>query len=252
ELVVEHLTAVGDVGLGLLQLLVQGVVGHAQFEPLATLETVKELVGDHGAFLQTGTTFGSGTDQGRTQTLEGRALDDAELFVQVFADLVQLLLLDRQSTAVTLDAVTGEDLYVDNGTLGAGRHAQGGVLNVGRLLTEDRAQQFLFRSQLGLAFRSDLANQDVARADFGADVDDTGFVQLVQSSFTHVRDVGGDFLWAELGVTRHTGQFLNVDGGEAVFLNHTLGQADGVFEVEAVPRHERDAHVLTQRQFTHV
>src|SRR5690606_16606839 len=115
ELVVEHLTAVGDVGLGLLQLLVQGVVGHAQFEPLATLETVEELVGDHGAFLQTGTTFGSGTDQGRTQTLEGRALDDAELFVQVFADLVQLLLLDRQSTAVTLDAVTGEDLYVDNG-----------------------------------------------------------------------------------------------------------------------------------------
>src|SRR5690606_33504819 len=168
ELVVEHLTAVGDVGLGLLQLLVQGIVGHAQFEPLATLETVKELFGDHGAFLQTGTTFGSGTDQGRTQTLEGRALDDAELFVQVFADLVQLLLLDRQSTAVTLDAVTGEDLYVDNGTLGAGRHAQGGVLNVGRLLTEDRAQQFLFRSQLGLAFRSDLANQDVARADFGA------------------------------------------------------------------------------------
>ena len=43
-----------------------------------------------------------------------------------------------------------------------------------------------------------------------------------------------------------------MDGGEAVFLNHTLGQADGVFEVEAVPRHERDAHVLTQRQLTHV
>ena len=43
-----------------------------------------------------------------------------------------------------------------------------------------------------------------------------------------------------------------MDGGEAVFLNHTLGQADGVFEVEAVPCHERDAHVLTQRQFTHV
>ena len=43
-----------------------------------------------------------------------------------------------------------------------------------------------------------------------------------------------------------------MDRGEAVFLNHTLGQADGVFEVEAVPRHERDTHVLTQRQLTHV
>jgi hypothetical protein len=43
-----------------------------------------------------------------------------------------------------------------------------------------------------------------------------------------------------------------MDGGEAIFLNNTLGQADGVFEVVAVPRHERDAHVLTQSQFTHI
>ena len=43
-----------------------------------------------------------------------------------------------------------------------------------------------------------------------------------------------------------------MDRGETVFLNNTLGQADGVFEVEAVPCHERDAHVLTQSQFTHI
>ena len=43
-----------------------------------------------------------------------------------------------------------------------------------------------------------------------------------------------------------------MDRGEAVFLNHALGETDGVFEVEAVPCHERDAHVLTQSQFTHV
>lgn len=84
ELVVEHLTAVGDVGLGLLQLLVQGVVSHAQFEPLATLETVEELIGDRSAFLQTSAAFGDGANQRRTQTLEGRTLDDAELFVQVY------------------------------------------------------------------------------------------------------------------------------------------------------------------------
>src|SRR5690606_16968546 len=144
------------------------------------------------------------------------------------------------------------DLHVDYGALGAGRHAQGGVLHIGCLLTEDRTQQLLFRSQLGLAFRGDLADQDVTGQHFGADVDDAGFIQLVQRSLTHVRDVRGDFLWAELGVTGHTGQFLDVDRGEAVFLDHALGQADGVFEVEAVPRHERYAHVLTQGQFTHV
>src|SRR5690606_4978972 len=36
------------------------------------------------------------------------------------------------------------------------------------------------------------------------------------------------------------------------FLNNTLGQADGVFEVEAIPRHECGPQVLTQGQFAHV
>src|SRR5690606_27957295 len=156
-----------------------------------------------------------------------RRSSDLELFLQVLADLVELLFLDGQGTAVAFHAITGEHLDVDDGTLGAGRHAQGGVLHVGGLLAEDRAQQLLFRSQLGLALRGDLADQDVAWADLGTDVDDTGFVQLVQRGLTDVRDVRGDFLRAELGVAGHTGQFLDVDGGEAVFLHHTLGQADG-------------------------
>src|SRR5690606_35705972 len=115
-----------------------------------------------------------------------------------------------------------------------------------------RAQKLLFRSQLGLALRGDLADQDVACHDFGTDIHDAGFVQLVQRGLTDVRNVRSDFFRAELGVTGHTGQFLDVDGGQAVFLNHALGQADGVFEVEAVPRHERNAQVLTQRQLAHV
>src|SRR5690606_28948092 len=107
---------------------------------------------------------------------------------------------DGQRARITLDAVADEHLYVDDGALGAGRHAQGGVLHIGRLLTEDRAQQLLFRSQLGFALRRDLAHQDVARADFGTHVNDARLVQLVQRSLTHVGDVRGDFLWAELGI----------------------------------------------------
>lgn len=45
---------------------------------------------------------------------------------------------------------------------------------------------------------------------------------------------------------------LNVDGSETVFLNNTLGNEDGVFEVVTVPWHECHAHVLTQSQFTKV
>src|SRR5690606_24863667 len=86
ELVVEHLATVADVGLGLLQLLVESVVGHAQLEPLGALEAVQVFVGDHRALLQAGAAFGLGTDQGGTQALEGGAFDDAELLVEVLAD----------------------------------------------------------------------------------------------------------------------------------------------------------------------
>src|SRR5690606_4863944 len=165
---------------------------------------------------------------------------------------VELHLLDGQRTGVTLDAITDEHLNVDNGTFGAGRHTQRGVLHIGRLLTEDRAQQLLFRSQLSLAFRRHLTYPDIARTNFGTDVDNARLVQLVQRSLTHIRDVRGDFLWAELGVARHAGQLLDMDSGETIFLNHTLRQEDRVFEVVAVPRHERDAHVLPERQLTHI
>ena len=219
---------------------------------LAVLQTVQHFVGDDRTFLQAGTTFDDLTVQGAAQTFEGCAFNDAELFVQVLADLVELHLLDGQRAGVALDAVAGEDLNVDDGTLGAGRHTQGGVFDVAGLLAEDRTQQFFFWRQLGLAFWRDLADQNVASADFSTHVDDTGFVQLVQRSLTHVRDVRGDFLWAELGVARHAGQFLDMDSGKTVFLNHALREEDGVLEVVAVPRHERDAHVLTQCQLAHV
>ena len=46
-------------------------------------------------------------------------------------------------------------------------------------------------------------------------------------------------------------QFLDVDGGVTI-LHHALGDEDRVLEVVAVPRHERDQHVLAQRQFADV
>ena len=126
------------------------------------------------------------------------------------------------------------------------------VLHVGRLLAEDRAQQLLFRRQLALALRRDLADQDVAGLHFGADVDDAGFVQARERLLADVRDVGGDFLRPELGVARAAGQLLDVDRGVAIFLDHALGEQDRVLEVVAVPRHERDQHVLAERELAEI
>ena len=43
-----------------------------------------------------------------------------------------------------------------------------------------------------------------------------------------------------------------MDGGQAIFLHHFLGNEDGVLKVVTVPGHERDAHVLPQCQLTQI
>ncbi len=56
----------------------------------------------------------------------------------------------------------------------------------------------------------------------------------------------------ELRVARHHRQFLDVDRRIAVVADHALADQDRVFVVVAVPRHERDEHVLPERQLAHV
>src|SRR5256714_176888 len=87
-------------------------------------------------------------------------------------------LVDARAELVLV--VAREDLDVDHDAALAVRHAQARVAHLARLLAEDRAQQALFRRQLGLAFRRDLAHQDVALLDFGADVDDAALVEVAQ------------------------------------------------------------------------
>ncbi len=43
-----------------------------------------------------------------------------------------------------------------------------------------------------------------------------------------------------------------MDRGEDVVFHDPLGDQDGVFEVVAIPRHERDEHVATERQVTQI
>ena len=133
-----------------------------------------------------------------------------------------------------------------------GRQLQRRVTNVRRLLAEDGAQQLFLRSHRAFALRRHLADQDVARIYLGTDIDDAGFVQVPQRFFTDVRNVAGDFLLAQLGVTRHHLELLDVDRGEHVVAGNPLADQDRVFEVVAVPRHERDKHVPPQRQFAQV
>jgi hypothetical protein len=191
-------------------------------------------------------------DQQLLDAVEGVGLDDAQLVVQVQAEALELVVDDLLGALVALDAFAGEDLHVDDGAVGALVDAQRGVLHVAGLLAEDRAQQLLFRRQRGLALGRDLADQHVAGVDLGADVDDARLVQAGQLLLAQVRDVARDFLAAQLGVARHHHQLLDVDRGVAVFGDDALADQDRVLEVVAVPGHERDQHVLAERQLAQV
>src|SRR6185369_17799203 len=99
-----------------------------------------------------------------------------------------------------------------------GRADQRGVADVAGLLAEDRPEQLLFRGQLGLALRRDLADQDVARLDRGADPDDAALVEVREVALADVRDVAGDLFRPELRIARLDLELLDVDGRVGVLL----------------------------------
>ena len=123
-----------------------------------------------------------------------------------------------------------------------------GVAHFARLLAEDRAQQPLLGRQLGLALGRDLADENVFRAHLGADADDAALVEILERVFADVGNVARDLFGPELRVARFALVLLDVNRGEAIFLDHALADENGVFVVVAFPRHERDQHVLAERE----
>ena len=126
--------------------------------------------------------------------------------------------------------------------------AQGAVLHLAGLLTEDRPQQALLGGQLGLALGRDLADEDVARADLGADVDDALLVEVLEGLLADVRDVAGDLLGSELRVARLDLVLLDVDAGEQVVAHEPIADDDRVLVVAALPAHERHEDVPAEGQ----
>src|SRR5439155_20893445 len=113
------------------------------------------------------------------------------LVVAVLGQTLDLFPFDCQSALVLVDAVPVEDADFHDRALHARRHAERGVANVGRLFAEDGAQQLFFRRHRAFTLRRDLADQDVAGPYFRADIDDAGFVEVLQRFFRDVRNVAG-------------------------------------------------------------
>src|SRR5436305_3151944 len=185
-------------------------------------------------------------------TLVARVGDDADLVLDVAVHPLDLALFDRLGAGVLLHALAREDLHVDNGALDARGRLERGVADVAGLLAEDRAEQLLLGSQLRLALRRDLADQDVALLDRGADADDAALVEVAQRRLGDVRDVAGDLFGTELRVAGFDLEFFDVDGSVVVLFHQLLGHEDRVFEVVAAPRHEGHQDVAAESQLAGV
>ena len=190
--------------------------------------------------------------------LLGHDLRDDTLVAVASGELVafgDLALLGHVHTHQAVDArgqvVAGlarELLDVDDDAALAVGHLERGVAHLAGLLLEDGADELLFGGQLGLSLGSDLADQQVARRDLGADAHDAVLVEVGQRLLGAVGDVSRDLLVAQLGRPGLDLVLLDVHRGEHVVLDQALADDDGVLEVVALPAHEGDQQVAAERQ----
>ena len=145
---------------------------------------------------------------------------------------------------------TGVDAHIHHAaTLGAG-HPQRVVAHIARLLTEDRAQQLLFRRLIGFTLGRHLAHEDVATLNESAYADDAHLVKIAQVFLSDVGNFAGDLLRSELGLTRFDLVLLDVNRGVEVVGDQTLADQQRVLVVVTLPGHISDQNVLTQGDLT--
>ena len=242
--------AVEDRGRGLLALLVErppevGLQDLADVHPARHAERVEDDV-DGRAVRQERHVLGRQDlgDDALVAVAAGHLVADADL--ALLGDRHPDQPVDAGLEVVVELATELADLD-DLAALAVGQ-AQRAVLHLAGLLTEDRPQEALLGGQLGLALGRDLADQDVAGAHLGADVDDALLVEVLEGLLADVRDVAGDLFGPELGVARLHLVLLDVDAGEQVVADEAVADDDGVLVVATLPAHERDEDVATERE----
>ena len=180
------------------------------------------------------------------------AFEDRGFVVEVALHPADLVLLDLLGPDALFGAAAAEDPDVDDRAFDAGGAVQRGVFDVQGLFPEDGLEELFLGRKLGLPFRGDLADQDVAGLDAGADADDAVFVEVAEHVLRDVGDVPGDVLGAELGVPGLDGLLDDVERSEDVVLDQLFGDDDRILEVVSPPGHEGPDDVAAEGQLAHV
>jgi len=161
-------------------------------------------------------------------------------------------LVDTGRKLVILLGIAIKHPDVDHLAVHAVRHAQRGVLYFAGLLTEDRPKQALFRAQLGLTSRRNLANENVIWMNLGANADNAVLIEIRQALLADIRDVSRDLFGTQLGIAGIALVLLNVDRRVHVIPHEPLTQQNGILKVAAVPWHEGHHDVLAKSQFAFI
>src|SRR5882762_6038924 len=176
--------------------------------------------------------------QQRIETLQTLVGQNTDFIGKVLVELPNLLAFDHLGAFVFLLTLTGEDLHIDDDAFDSRRARQRSVANVSGLFAEDRAQQLLFRRELGFTLRRNFAHQNVARFDGSADANDAAFIEIPQRRLAHVGDIPSDFLRPQLGVARFDFEFLDVDRSVVIVAYQLFRNENRIFEVVSAPWHE--------------
>src|SRR3989344_6281945 len=127
-------------------------------------------------------------------------------------------------------------------------HPQARIFYVARFVAKYRAQEPLLRRKLRLTLWGNFADQNIARAHFGARADNAVFVEITEFRFGYVGNVVGSFLGAEFCVSYIADELFYMNRGEFGIFDHPLGYDDGIFVVGTRPAHKRHERILPKRQ----
>ena len=130
------------------------------------------------------------------------------------------------------------------------RNLEGGVSYLSGLLPEDSAEQTFLGGELCLSLRRHFPDQDISGANLCADPDNTSLVQILQGFLPDTRNVPGDFLRTELGVTGLALILLNMNRGIDIILYQPLAEQYGVLVVVTFPCHESDQRILSESKLS--
>ena len=98
-------------------------------------------------------------------------------------------------------------------------HFEGVVLHIFAGPPEDGMQKFLFWGQFCLALRRNLADQDFARTDIGANSHNPALIEIVQGPLTDVGNVPRKLFTSQLCIADFDVIFLDMDRGVNVVLH---------------------------------